>query len=292
MQRNGDARKRLYLQLPGYRKFDVSADREELARIWKIDVGHIPTARGLAYPDIIEGALTGKIKAMWIIATNPVVSFPNYDVLQQALTSLDFLVVQDGFHPTPTSDFADLVLPAAIWGEKEGTYTNSERRVGKVNAFVSPPGEARTDFDIFLDIAQRLGVHNDLYPGWKSSHDAFLEWQQVSKGRLCDYSQLTWQQIEDEGGAKWGGERLYQDGVFPYSDGRARLRCVPCEPFTEQPNNEFPIILNTGRTVEHWHTRTKTAQVDLLNTMVPHAWLEMNPVDAERLQLQPTIRSR
>jgi anaerobic selenocysteine-containing dehydrogenase len=273
--------------LPGYRKFDVSADREELARIWTIEVKRIPTARGLAYPDIIEGAVAGKIKAMWIIATNPVVSFPNYDVLQQALTSLEFLVVQDGFHPTPTSDLADLVLPAAIWGEKEGTYTNSERRIGKVNVVVAPPGEARTDFDIFLDIAERLGVRDDLYPGWKSSQDAFLEWQQVSKGRMCDYSGFTWQQIEDEGGVQWGGERLYQDGVFPNSDGRARLHCVPCNPFTEQPNHEFPIILNTGRTVEHWHTRTKTAQVDLLNIMVPHAWLEMNPVDAERLQLSP-----
>ena len=271
--------------LPGYRKFDVSADREELARIWKIDVERIPSARGLAYPDIIEGAVAGKIKAMWIIATNPAVSFPNYDVLQQALSSLEFLVVQDGYHPTPTSGLADLVLPAAIWGEKEGTYTNSERRIGKVNAIVTPPGEARTDFDIFLDIAERLGVRDELYPGWKTSHDAFLEWQQVSKGRMCDYSQFTWQQIEDEGGAQWGGERLYQNGVFPNPDGRARLHCVPYEPFTEQPNHEFPIILNTGRTVEHWHTRTKTAQVDLLNTMVPHAWLEMNPVDAKRLQL-------
>jgi len=123
--------------LPGYRKFDVSADREELARIWGIDVERIPTARGLAYPDIIEGAVAGKIKAMWIIATNPAVSLPNYEVLQQALTNLEFLVVQGGFHPTPTSEFADLVLPAAIWGEKEGTYTNSERRIGKVNAIVA-----------------------------------------------------------------------------------------------------------------------------------------------------------
>ena len=273
--------------LPGYRKFDVTADREELARIWRMDVSRIPTSRGLAYPDIIEGAVSGKIKAMWIIATNPVVSFPNYDVLQQALTNLEFLVVQDGFHPTPTSDFADLVLPATIWGEKEGTYTNSERRISKVNAIVAPPGEARTDFDIFLDIAARLGVRGDLYPGWQTSHDAFLEWQQVSKGRMCDYSPFTWQQIEDEGGLQWGGERLYKDGVFPNADRRARLHCVPCDPFIEQPNDEYPIVLNTGRTVEHWHTRTKTAQVDLLNTMVPHAWLEMNPVDAERLQLKP-----
>lgn len=271
--------------LPGYRKFEVESDREELAQLWNIGVERIPSRRGLAYPDIIEGAVAGKIKAMWIIATNPVVSFPNYDVLQQALKNVEFLVVQDGFHPTPTSDFAHLVLPAAIWGEKEGTYTNSERRINKVNAIVAPPGEARTDFDIFLDIARRLGVDSELYRGWKTSHDAFLEWQQVSKGRMCDYSPFTWQQIEEEGGAQWGGERLYQDGIFPTSDGRARLHCVPCEPFTEQPNAEFPMILNTGRTVEHWHTRTKTGKVGLLNTMVPHAWLEMNPVDAERLRL-------
>ena len=271
--------------LPGYRRFEIDEDREGLARIWKIDVGRIPQKRGLAYPDIIEAAVAGKIKAMWFIATNPAVSFPNYELLKQALTNVEFLVVQDGFHPTPTSDFAHLVLPAAIWGEKEGTYTNSERRISKVNPVVLPPGEARSDFDIFLDIAQRLGVRDDLYPGWTTAHDAFVEWQAVSKGRLCDYSPFTWQQIEEKGGVQWGGERLYQDGIFPSIDGKARLHSVPCDPFVEQPNDEFPIILNTGRTVEHWHTRTKTGQVDLLNTMVPHAWLEMNPVDAQRLRL-------
>ena len=273
--------------LPGYRKFDVLEDRQDLARIWNVDPKLIPSARGMAYPDIIEGAVSGKIKALWFIATNPVVSFPNYSVLEQALQSAEFVVVQDGFHPTPTSDFAHLVLPAAVWGEKEGTYTNSERRIGKVNAIVTPPGEARADFDIFLDLAERLGVRKLLYPGWKTTHDAFQEWQRVSEGRMCDYSPFTWQQIEDEGGVQWGGERLYEDGVFPTNDGRAKLICVPCDPFTEQPNSEFPIILNTGRTVEHWHTRTKTAQVEYLNTMVPHAWLEMNPVDAAHLQLKP-----
>ncbi len=145
--------------LPGYRKFESASDRADLARLWNIDVERIPSARGLAYPDIIEGAVAGKIKALWFIATNPAVSFPNYPVLEQALRSVDFLVVQDGFHPTPTSDFAPLVLPAAIWGEKEGTYTNSERRVSKVNAFVSPPGDARSDFDIFLSEAIHRVIH-------------------------------------------------------------------------------------------------------------------------------------
>jgi len=282
--------------LPGYRKFDNEDDREALAAIWNIDVNRIPTARGLAYPDMIEAAVQGRIKAMWFIATNPAVSFPNYKLLEHAFRSLEFLVVQDGFHPTPTSEFADLVLPAAIWGEKEGTYTNSERRVSKVNAAVMPPGEARPDFEIFLDIAARLGVKDELYPGWTSTHDAFLEWQRVSAGRMCDYSSFTWQQIEDSGGLQWGGTSLYCDGVFATSDGRARLHTVPCDPFIEQPDTHFEFILNTGRTVEHWHTRTKTAEVALLNSMVPNAWLEMNPLDAKRLDLRPhdrvTVKSR
>jgi len=276
--------------LPGYRKFESATDREALAQIWNIPVERIPAARGLAYPDIIEGAVAGKIKALWFIATNPAVSFPNYNLLSQALRSAEFVVVQDGFHPTPTSDFADLVLPAAIWGEKEGTYTNSERRISKVNAAVTPPGEARSDFDIFMALASRLGVRNELFPGWHTTHDAFREWQRVSAGRMCDYSPFTWQQIEDQGGMQWGGKSLYTDGVFPTPDGRGKLHVIPCEPFVEQPNAEYDFILNTGRTVEHWHTRTKTAAVDLLNNMVPNAWLEMNPADATRLCLKPHDR--
>jgi assimilatory nitrate reductase catalytic subunit len=276
--------------LPGYRKFEKPEDREELANLWHINADRIPSARGLAYPDIIEAAVAGKIKALWIIATNPVVSFPNYSVLEQALRSLEFLVVQDGFHPTPTSEFADLVLPAAIWGEKEGTFTNSERRVSKVNRIVEAPGEARSDFDIFLDLAGRLGVRGELYPGWTTPEDAYEEWQSVSHGRLCDYSAFSWKDIEERGGVQWGGPRLYQDGVFEHADGKARLHSVPCEPFVEQPNHEYPFILNTGRTVEHWHTRTKTAQVALLHNMVPNAWLEMNPADATQLQLKPHDR--
>ena len=249
----------------------------------------IPTARGLAYPDIIEGAVAGKIKALWFIATNPAVSFPNYGLLQQALRSVDFLVVQDGFHPTPTSDFAHLVLPAAIWGEKEGTYTNSERRISKANILVDPPGEARTDFDIFLALAEKLGVKDELYPGWQSTHDAFREWQRVSNERMCDYSPFTWQEIEDNGGMQWGGERLYADGIFPTATGKATV-LGPLSAFHEQPDKEYDLILNTGRTVEHWHTRTKTAQVEILESMVPTAWLEMNPEDAAKLRLKPHDR--
>lgn len=272
--------------MPGYRKFDDPAARTELADLWSIEAERLPLQRGLAYPDIIEAAVTGSVKALWFIATNPVVSFPNHDLLTAALTAAEFVVVQDGFFPTPTADYADLVLPAAIWGEKEGTYTNSERRISKVNAFAQPPGEALGDFEIALALAEQLGVREELFPGWSTTHDAWLEWQRVSAGRMCDYSSFTWQGLEETGGAQWGGDRLYADGIYPRPNGRALFHCVPCLPFTEQPNHEYDLILNTGRTVEHWHTRTKTGAVAMLHGMVPNAWLEMNPIDAERLALR------
>jgi anaerobic selenocysteine-containing dehydrogenase len=282
--------------LPGYRKFENAGDREHLATLWGISPDRIPVARGLAYPDIIEAAVAKKIRALWVIATNPIVSFPNLDVLQQGLEGLEFLVVQDGFHPTPTSEFAHLVLPAAIWGEKEGTYTNSERRVSKVNRAVDPPGEARSDFDVFLSLAEKLGCKQELFPGWQQPKDAFEEWKRVSAGRLCDYSGMSYEAIEQHGGMQWPypagttaveTSRLYTDGQFQTNDGKARLFCVEWEPFPEQPSAEYPFVLNTGRTVEHWHTRTKTANVPILERLSPNAWLEMNPRDAQTLKLKP-----
>lgn len=283
--------------LPGYRKFESTKDRAELARIWNIDEDKIPSSRGLAYPDIIEAAVAGKIRGLWILGTNPLVSFPNIDVLKHALGNLDFLVVQDGFHPTPTTELADLVLPAAIWGEKEGTYTNSERRVSKVNAAVPPPGESRSDFDIFLALAEKLECEDALFPGWRTPADAFNEWRLVSAGRLCDYSGMTYSAIESSGGIQWPFpataadtpvvvRRLYSDGQFATENGRARLVPTSWAPFPEQPNIDFPFILNTGRTVEHWHTRTKTGAISILQHLSPRAWLEMNPIDAQKLNLK------
>ncbi len=287
--------------LPGYRKFESGNDRQDLAKLWNVPVERIPAKRGLAYPDIIEAAVAGKIRALWIIGTNPLVSFPNIDVLKHALGNLDFLVVQDGFHPTPTTTLADLVLPAAIWGEKEGTYTNSERRVSKVNAAVAPPGEARSDFDIFLAVAERLGCREELFPDWRGPADAFEEWRRVTAGQLCDYSGMTYAALDANESMQWPfpegtaanpkvSRRLYADGVFQTDDGRARLLPTHWAPFPEQPNKEYPLILNTGRTVEHWHTRTKTGGISILQRMSPRAWLEMNPVDAARLELRPHDR--
>ncbi len=298
--------------LPGYRKFEDAGHRAELATLWGVDQEIIPSSRGLAYPDIIEGVLSKKIKGLWIIATNPLVSFPNQNYLLDVMSRLDFLVVQDGYHPIPTSEIADLFLPAGVWGEKEGTYTNSERRVSKVNKAVEPPAEAKSDFDIFLLIAKELGVSESLFPGWTKPEHAFEEWKKISRGRLCDYSGLTYELIEQYGGIQWpfpgtGSPRtgsmnpvhpepvprdprvsfpLYQDGIFETEDGRAKLWVVENDAPPEIPNEEYPFWLNTGRTVEHWHTRTKTGQIPLLNNLSPEAWVEMNARDAQKLKFQ------
>jgi anaerobic selenocysteine-containing dehydrogenase len=281
--------------MPGYRPFEDEAARRELAALWGVSEERLPSKRGLAYPDIIEAVSDGRIKALWIIGTNPAVSFPDHEAFRRAMEKLEFLVVQDGFHPTPTTELADLVLPAAIWGEKDGTYTNSERRVSRVRKGANPPGQARPDFDIVMALAHELGVADELFPGWNGPVDAFEEWRRVSAGRLCDYSGATWDAIEAHGGLQWpcpAGDaeparvkRLYEDGRFPTPDGRARLLPTGWAPFPDQPDEQFPLILNTGRTVEHWHTRTKTGRVAILEELSPEAWVEINVNDARQLRI-------
>lgn len=281
--------------LPGYRSFERIEDRDEMARLWGVPLERIPAQRGRAYPDIIDGIAEGVIRGLWIIATNPPVSFPNRHRLEEALDRLDVLVVQDGF-TTPTTAIADIVLPAAIWGEKDGTYTNSERRVSRVGKAVDPPGSARSDFEIFLAVAEEFSLRDELFAGWSGPQDAFEEWRRVSAGRLCDYGGITWEDIEARGGVQWpcpaeqegtgGSARLYGDGRFPTPSGRARLWAVAPQPIADAVDDEFPFLLNTGRTVEHWHTRTKTGRVEVLDRLAPEGWVEMNPLDARALRIR------
>jgi assimilatory nitrate reductase catalytic subunit len=185
-----------------------------------------------------------------------------------------------------------------MWGEKEGTYTNSERRVSKVNKAVEPPGEARTDFDIFLAVASELGCRESLFNGWTGPEDAFNERRRVSRGRLCDYSGISYGLLAEYGPVQWPltegaipepSSRLYADGNFPTADGRANLIRANWAPFPEQPGGEYPFVRNTGRTGEHWHTRTKTREVPILERLSPRAWLEINPRDAQLPVCPPTL---
>lgn len=281
--------------LPGYRNFGDERAREDYANIVGVPKEIVPTQRGYKYAEIIDGIERGEIKALWIVATNPLVSFVNQEKLRKTLSKLDLLVVQDAFMGD-TAQIADVVFSAATWGEKEGTYTNSERRCNKANKAVEPLGESKSDFDIVLEFSKYFdGVNEMLFSGWSEPRDAFEEWKRVSKGQLCDYSGMSYELIEELGGVQWpcneqfpkGSKRLYtKDIPFRTKDKKANLLCVEWHPMAEPVSPKFPVILNTGRTVEQWHTRTKTRSIDILDALAPEAWVDINPKDAKELKVK------
>ena len=281
--------------LPAYRNFGDDEALKEYASLVNVPKEIIPTSRGYKYAEIIDAIDKGEIKALWIVATNPLVSFVNQEKLRKTLAKLDLLVVQDAFM-SDTAQIADVIFSAATWGEKEGTYTNSERRCNKANKAVEPLGDTKSDFDIILDLSRKFkGVNELLFKDWTKPLDAFNEWKRVSKNQLCDYSGMTYELLEKEGGIQWpcnekkplGTKRLYTpDMAFRTKDKKANLLCVEWFPMSEPVCKEFPLILNTGRIVEQWHTRTKTRSIDILNNLAPEAWVDINPVDAQKLKVK------
>lgn len=281
--------------LPGYRNYGDVKAAEEYARIVNVPTEIIPTSRGYKYGEIIEAIERGEIKALWVVATNPLVSFVDQTRLRSALAKLELLVVQDAFM-SDTAELADVVFSAATWGEKEGTYTNSERRCNRANKAINPPGLAKSDFDIFLEFSGYFeGVKELIYPEWSTPADAFEEWKRVTQGQLCDYSGMSYEMMEKHGGIQWpcneqfplGSARLYTPEIgFRTYDGKAKLLPLEWIPLQEPTGEQFPIILNTGRTVEQWHTRTKTREIGILNDLAPEAWVDINPADALALEVK------
>ncbi len=281
--------------IPGYRNFASGTDRAIFADIINVPTELIPTQRGYAYPQIIDAIDRGEIKALWIVATNPLVSFPDQNKLRRALKKLDILVVQDAFM-SETAELADVIFSAATWSEKEGTYTNSERRCNYAKKAVEPLGKTMSDANIVIEFSKYFeGKHELLFKDLKSSRDIFEEMKRVSAERLCDYSGMSYELIEELGGIQWpcnteypqGKKRLYTEGFkCNTQDGRAKLLAVDWKPLAESCNPSFPLTLNTGRTVEQWHTRTKTKTISLLNDLAPEAWVEMNPKDADKLEVK------
>jgi len=281
--------------LPAYRNYGDEKALKDYARIVNVPEDIVPTSRGYKYAEIIDAIDRGEIKALWIVATNPMVSFVNQDKLRKTFAKLDMLVVQDAFM-SDTAELADVVFSAATWGEKEGTYTNSERRCNRANKAVEPIGDTKSDFDIVLEFSKQFdGVHEMLFPSWSKPIDAFNEFKEVSRGQLCDYSGMTYELLEEHGGIQWpcneerplGTKRLYSpDMPFRTKDEKAKLICADWFPMAEPICKKFPVILNTGRTVEQWHTRTKTRSIDILNDLAPEAWVDINPSDAAKLKVK------
>jgi len=281
--------------LPGYRNFGDSEALKKYAEITNVPENIVPIERGYKYAEIVDAIDRGEIKALWVVATNPMVSFVNQEKFRKTLAKLDLLVVQDAFM-SDTAEVADVVFSAATWGEKEGTYTNSERRCNRANKAVEPIGKTKSDFDIVLEFSKYFdGVNELLYPNWEKPLDAFNEMKELSKGQLCDYSGITYELLKEHGGIQWpcneerplGTKRLYTPDIpFRTKDEKANLLCLDWFPMAEPICAEFPALLNTGRTVEQWHTRTKTRSIEILDNLAPEAWVDINPSDAEKLKVK------
>jgi len=281
--------------IPGYRNYASDADRQAFADIIGVPVDLVPNKRGYAYPQIIDAINRGEIKALWVVATNPLVSYPDQNALREALKKLDILVVQDSFM-SDTAEVADVVFAAATWSEKEGCYTNSERRCNYAKKAVEPLGDSKADLDIVLEFSEYFGdKHELLFKDLKTPRDVFDEVKRVSEGQLCDYSAMSYEKIEQLGGIQWpcndkapkGTKRLYDEEMScKTADGKANLLPVDWIPLTEMACEGLPFILNTGRTVEQFHTRTKTGTVGILDDLAPEAWVDLSPKDALKLQVK------
>lgn len=313
---------------PGYRNHSNPQHIEEIASHWNVDPAILPVGPQTYMNNILQLIERGEIEFFWVMFTNPAVSMPNRNKVVELLKKV-FLVVQDPFL-SETAELADLVLPTALWGEKEGTMTNLERRVNVLRKAVNPPFNLPSDFEILLEYASRMGFKDkDGNPliAYRTPEEAFNEWRIVSKGRPCDMSGMTYEKMEQLGGIQWpcneqypnGKERLYTDGRFHtitaeaesygrdlmtgrarteeeftalQANGRAILYGFDWAPPLEMTSDEFPFELNTGRLVYQWHTRTKTGRAPMLHLAAPEAYVEINPEDAQTLEIEMGDRIR
>lgn len=277
--------------LPGYRSVDSAADRCDVAGFWARREDAISPKPGLSAVEMFRALEKGQLKAIWIAATNPAVSLPDLHHVRRALAKAQLVIVSDAYHPTETSQLADVILPAAQWGEKEWTSTNSERMVSFSPKLWDAPGDALPDWEIIARFAQTMG-----YDGFRfTSRDAIWdEFIQLTRGRPCDMSGITAARLRQEINLQWpcpatdhpGSKRCYLDQRFSTPDGKAVFLPRDHREPRELPDHEFPFVLTTGRLYSHWHTLTRTAKAEKLNRREPGPFVEINPIDAAALDLQ------
>lgn len=284
--------------LLGGHDFQDPQDRARVAGLLGIPVETIPQQPSWAYPEILEGILSGKIRGLWVVATNPAHSWINQHQLHDIFSRLDFLVVQDMYATTETATRADLLLPAAGWGEKDGTFINSERRVSVIRKVRKAPGQALSDFAIFKLVAERWGC-GELFRRWDCPESVFQILKQLTAGRPCEMTGMRdYEHLDRSGGIQWPcpeqnpdsspQRRLFSDGQFFHPDRRARFLYEAPRPIPEAPTPQYPFLLMTGRgTVAQWHTETRTRHSPVLRKLgAEGVRFEINPHDARRLKIQ------
>ncbi|MGE3772277.1 MAG: molybdopterin-dependent oxidoreductase [Gammaproteobacteria bacterium] len=282
--------------LPGHRDPANAADRAELAALW--GVPSLPARPGLTAVELFEAAARGEIAALWIACTNPAHSLPDQALVRAALARAELVVVQEAYAGTDTAHYADVLLPAATWGEKDGTMTNAERRLSRVAAAVPPPGEARPDWAIALAFARALDAR--LRPGQPGLFGAetpaalFAEHAAATRGRDLDYGAVSHARLDAEGPLQWpcasatapGTPRLYADGRYAHADGRARFFVADWQPPAHAPNARHPLLLNTGRLRDHWHGMSRSGRVPGLHGHAPSPTIDVHPAELARRGLR------
>ncbi|MCM4153114.1 NAD(P)H-nitrite reductase [Arenibacter sp. N53] len=270
--------------LAAHRELGNPKHRKEVTDFW--GGKEIKSEPGYTATEMFDALESGKMKAVWIICTNPIVSMPNVHKAERALKNASFVVVQDISHNSETTKFADLLLPAAGWLEKDGTMTNSERRISYLPKVIDAPGEALPDAEILWRFAQKMGYHGFDY---KNASEVYDEHCLLTKGTEIDITGLSHERLKREGSFQWpvphadhmGTPRLFTDYQFFTNDKKSHFN-APASLYnkSEITTPEYPLILNTGRVRDQWHTRTKTGKVKRLLTHIPDPYLEMNKVDA------------
>ena len=290
--------------LLGGHDFANPTHRDKVANILNINSDSIPEEPGWSYNQIIEGILRNRIKGLWIVCTNTAHSWINQNTCRDILDKLDFLVVQDMYHSTDTAQLADLFLPAAGWGEKNGTFINSERRLGVIKKIARAPGESLADFSIFQLIAKYWGCE-EMFADWTTPEAVFEKLKQLSRNQPCDITGIRdYEMLDRCGGIQWpfpdsdvdetpsphsNQRRLFADGKFYHPDGRARFLFEKPRNMPEPPNRRYPYLLLTGRgTAAQWHTQTRTAKSSVLQKLGPQQiYVEINPQDARQEGIRP-----
>jgi assimilatory nitrate reductase catalytic subunit len=283
--------------LSAHRDMGNAQHRAEVAALWGVD--SVPEKPGKSAVEMFQAAADGEIKALWIACTNPAQSMPDQATVRRALQRAEFVVVQEAFSTTATCEYADLLLPATTWGEKTGTVTNSERRISRVRPAVTKPAGTRHDWAIAVQFAHRL--ERKLRPGKPTlfpysltdeeagAEEIWNEHRESTRGRDLDITGMSYELLEREPlqwpmreGEAAGKPRLYEDGVFPTADGKARFANVTYRPVAEPRESRYPFALTTGRLRDQWHGMSRTGTVGQLFGHVAEPAVQMNPQDMAR----------
>ena len=285
--------------LSAHRDLANAEHRAEVAKIWGVQ--SVPEKPGLSAIPMFEALRNQKLKAIWIVCTNPAQSMPDLNAVHEGLSTAEFVVVQEAYANTATTLYADVLLPATTWAEKIGTVTNSERRISKVNPAIDPYELAKHDWQIALEIARALerllpnnknnGVQT-LFP-YRSVEEIWNEHRETTAGRDLDITGLSYQILEERGPQQWpmpkgtyfGKKRLYENGIFPTKNRMAHFIAAPYKATAESVDARYPFALNTGRLRDQWHGMSRTGTIGTLFAHAPEPCVEISPKDAGRMNL-------